>query len=125
MVSGTSSLYCYFYIDFKPLCIRNAGFSPVFRRLGDIDPNIKPACSSRIPSFSSRTCSASFCTIHPVLARRTEKISKKYVKVAKVISIYVTIIGFIYLLDTFSLDDHPFASIMLLMFLIYVAFLLP
>ena len=33
--------------------------------------------------------------------------AKNYVKVATVISIYVAIIGFMYLIDTFLLADHP------------------
>lgn len=51
--------------------------------------------------------------------------AKKYVKIATAISIYVALIGFMYLIDTFLLFDHPLVPTMLLMFMIYVVFLLP
>lgn len=51
--------------------------------------------------------------------------AKKYVRVATVVSIYVALIGFMYLIDTFLLADHPLVSTMLTMFLIYVVFGLP
>jgi hypothetical protein len=75
---------CYSYIDFKPVCLNKA-----------------VACSSRIVFYSSRACSTGFYTIDPVPARRTERISKKNVRVATVVSIYVALIGFMYLIDTF------------------------
>jgi len=108
MVSGTPSPYCYSYIDLKPVCLNKAA-----------------ACSSRIVFILLALVAPASALFIQSLPEERRESAKKYVRVATVISIYVTIIGFMHLIDTFLLVDHPLVSTMLLMFEIYVTLGLP